>query len=193
MTKHVATLRELKQAAAMGRIQDAAYELLVSVGYEETKVTDIAAAAEVSPSSVYRYFGTKDGVFLWDPLEGPFMDLLEARLTECPPMEAVERAFLELVADLDPDNEALLRDRTQLLVSIPRLREAMRAMMSGFGDDLGGVLRGAGATDLEASVVAAATAAVLMAGVEVWARPGSTATLAEVTNEAFRSLQVASG
>jgi AcrR family transcriptional regulator len=193
MTKHVATLRELKQAAAMGRIQDAAYELLVSVGYEETKVTDIAAAAEVSPSSVYRYFGTKDGVFLWDPLEGPFMDLLEARLTEYPSMEAVERAFLELVADLDPDNEALLRDRTQVLVSIPRLREAMRAMMSGFGDDLGGVLRGAGATDLEASVVAAATAAVLMAGVEVWARPGSTATLAEVTNEAFRSLQVASG
>jgi AcrR family transcriptional regulator len=193
MTKHVATLRELKQAAAMGRIQDAAYELLASVGYEATKVTDIAAAAQVSPSSVYRYFGTKEGVFLWDPLEGPFMDLLEARLEEHPPMEAVERAFLELVADLEPDKEALLRERTQLLVSIPQLREAMRAMMSGFGDDLGGVLRRAGATDLEASVVAAATAAVLMAGVEVWSRPGSTATLAEVTNEAFRSLQVASG
>jgi AcrR family transcriptional regulator len=193
MTKHVATLRELKQAAAMGRIQDAAYELLASVGYEATKVTDIAAAAQVSPSSVYRYFGTKEGVFLWDPLEGPFMDLLEARLEEHPPMEAVERAFLELVADLEPDKEALLRERTQLLVSIPQLREAMRAMMSGFGDDLGGVLRRAGATDLEASVVAAATAAVLMAGVEVWSRPGSTAMLADVTNEAFRSLQVASG
>jgi len=193
MTKHVATLRELKQAAAMGRIQDAAYELLASVGYEATKVTDIAAAAEVSPSSVYRYFGTKDGVFLWDPLEGPFMDLLEANLEEHSPMEAVERAFLELVADLEPDNEVLLRERTQLLVSIPQLREAMRAMMRGFGDDLGGVLRRAGATDLEASVVAAATAAVLMTGVEVWARPGVTATLAEVTNEAFRSLQVASG
>ena len=193
MTKHVATLRELKQAAAMGRIQDAAYELLGSVGYEATKVTDIAAAAEVSPSSVYRYFGTKDGVFLWDPLEGPFMDLLEANLEEHPPMEAVERAFLELVADLEPDNEMLLRERTQLLVSIPQLREAMRAMMRGFGDDLGGVLRRAGATDLEASVVAAATAAVLMTGVEVWARPGVTATLAEVTNEAFRTLQIASG
>jgi AcrR family transcriptional regulator len=193
MTKHVATLRELKQAAAMGRIQDAAYELLASVGYEATKVTDIAAAAQVSPSSVYRYFGTKEGVFLWDPLEGPFMDLLEARLGEYPPMEAVERAFLELVADLEPDKEALLRERTQLLVSTPQLREAMRAMMSGFGDDLGGVLRRAGATDVEASVVAAATAAVLMAGVEVWSRPGSTAMLADVTNEAFRSLQVASG
>jgi AcrR family transcriptional regulator len=193
MTKHVATLRELKQAAAMGRIQDAAYELLASAGYEATKVTDIAAAAEVSPSSVYRYFGTKEGVFLWDPLEGPFMDLLEARLGEYPPMEAVERAFLELVADLEPDKEALLRERTQLLVSTPQLREAMRAMMSGFGDDLGGVLRRAGATDVEASVVAAATAAVLMAGVEVWSRPGSTAMLADVTNEAFRSLQVASG
>ena len=193
MTKHVATLRELKQAAAMGRIQDAAYELLASVGYEATKVTDIAAAAEVSPSSVYRYFGTKDGVFLWDPLEGPFMDLLEESLEEYPPMEAVERAFLELVVDLEPANEVLLRERTRLLVSIPQLRDAMRAMMSGFGDDLGGALRRAGASDLEASVVAAATTAVLMTGVEVWARLDSTATLAEVTNEAFRSLQVASG
>mgnify|MGYP001826376543 FL=1 len=193
MAKHVATLRELKQAAAMGRVQDAAYELLVAEGYEATKVTDIAAAAEVSPSSVYRYFGTKDGVFLWDPLEGPFMDLLEESLEEYPPMEAVERAFLELVADLGPANEVLLRERTRLLVSIPQLRDAMRAMMSGFGDDLGGALRRAGASDLEASVVAAATTAVLMTGVEVWARLDSTATLAEVTNEAFRSLQVASG
>jgi len=193
MTKHVATLRELKQAAAMGRIQDAAYELLVTEGYEATKVTDIAVAAEVSPSSVYRYFGTKDGVFLWDPLEGPFMDLLESNLEEVPAMEAVERAFLGLVVDLEPKNEELLRKRTELLLAIPQLREAMRAMMSGFGDELVGVLRRAGATDLEASVVAAATAAVLTAGVEHWARPGSKATLAEVTTEAFRSLEVASG
>jgi AcrR family transcriptional regulator len=193
MTKHVATLRELKQAAAMGRIQDAAYALLVTEGYEATKVTDIAAAAEVSPSSVYRHFGTKDGVFLWDPLEDPFLDLLEASLEENRPMEAVERAFLALVADLKPEKEEVLRDRTQLLLSIPQLREAMRATLSGFGDELSAVFRRAGATDLEARVVAAATTAVLMAGVEHWARPGSNATLAAVTSEAFRSLEVASG
>jgi AcrR family transcriptional regulator len=193
MSRHVATLRELKQAAAMGRIQDAAYELLVSAGYEATKVTDIAAVAEVSPSSVYRYFGTKDGVYLWDPLEGPFLEVLSAWLTEKPPMEAVERAFVELLDDLAPDAEELLRERTELLLATPQLREAMRALMSGFGDELSDAFRRAGATDLEASVVAAATAAVLMSGVEHWARPGATATLAEVTNEAFRSLQVASG
>jgi len=191
MSESTMTLRQRKQSAAMQRIQEAAFTMLAERGYEATKVTDIAHAAEVSPSSVYRYFGTKDGVFVWDPLEGPFMDLLEVNLGGRPAMEAVEVTFLAVVGDLSPGDEAVLRARTQAILATPLLREAMRAMLGGVGDDLGSSLLRGGADPLEARVVAAATGAVLLAAVEHWARPGSTDTLAEVTIEVFRSLRVA--
>ena len=185
------TLRQRKQAVAMARIQEAAFALLAERGYEATKVVDIAAAAEVSPSSVYRYFGTKDGVFVWDPLEGPFMSLLEENLAGRSAMEAVELTFLALVTGLDPDDDAVLRERTRVILATPPLRDAMRTMLGGFGDDLGDALGRGGADPLESGVVAAATGAALMAAVEQWARPGSDDTQADVTTQVFRSLRVA--
>jgi len=189
MLEDTLPLRRRKQLAAMERIQQAAFTLLTERGYEATKVTDIAAAAEVSPSSVYRYFDTKDGVFAWDPLGDPFTVLLEGHLGDLPPMDAVEAAFLEVAATLDPQLEAILRERTRLLLSIPQLRAAMRAMINGFGDELATLFVRGGIPELDAQVVAAATAARLMVGVEYWAGPESEATLAEVAGDIFHALR----
>ena len=133
---------------------------------------------------MYRYFGTKDGVFVWDPLEGPFMDLLEVEPRGRPAMEAVERDVSR--GGRRSETRTMKRccgSALALFWRTPPLREAMRAMLGGFGDDLADALRRGGADPLEAGVVAAATGAVLLAAVEHWARPGSTDTLAEVTIE----------
>ncbi|PID53113.1 MAG: TetR family transcriptional regulator, partial [Micrococcales bacterium] len=51
------SLRARKKAAAMRHIQQVALELISSKGFDKVTVEEVAAAAEVSPSSIYRYFG----------------------------------------------------------------------------------------------------------------------------------------
>jgi AcrR family transcriptional regulator len=45
------------------RIAQAAAALFAAKGYERTSVRDIAAAAEIDPAMVLRYFGSKDALF----------------------------------------------------------------------------------------------------------------------------------
>ncbi len=45
------------------RIAEAAAALFAAKGYERTSVRDIAAAAEIDPAMVLRYFGSKDALF----------------------------------------------------------------------------------------------------------------------------------
>lgn len=173
----------------MARIQEAAYDLLEERGFEETKVTDIAAAAEVSPSSVYRYFGTKEGVFLWDPLAGPFAENLAVLLPEQSPMAAVEAALDDAISDLDRAEEEALRHRTRLLLSVPRLRESMRTALHRFGDELAALFREKGLSELESRIAAVVTVDGMLVGVERWAGPDAAASLRDVSRESFAALR----
>ncbi|MGA9598513.1 MAG: helix-turn-helix domain-containing protein, partial [Acidimicrobiia bacterium] len=60
MTTDKIPLRQRKKERARLAIQAAALTLFEDQGYDNTTVEQIAAVAEVSPSTVYRYFTTKD-------------------------------------------------------------------------------------------------------------------------------------
>ena len=53
-------LRERKKLKTRVAIRGAAYRLISEQGYEATSVEQIAEAAEVSPSTVFRYFPAKE-------------------------------------------------------------------------------------------------------------------------------------
>ena len=57
-------LRERKKQRTRAMLIDAAMDLCLKQGYEQTTVEQIAAAADVSPRTFSRYFATKDAVFL---------------------------------------------------------------------------------------------------------------------------------
>lgn len=59
-------LRERWRLKAMQTIQERALDLFDEKGFGAVTIEEIAAAAEVSPSSVYRYFGTKEGILVAD-------------------------------------------------------------------------------------------------------------------------------
>lgn len=57
-------LRELKRERTRRLISDKAFELFTDHGFGRTTVEQIAAAAEVGPSTLYRYFPTKEMLVL---------------------------------------------------------------------------------------------------------------------------------
>ncbi|GAA2808007.1 TetR family transcriptional regulator [Kribbella solani] len=57
-------LRELKRERTRRLIADKAFELFSDHGFGRTTVEQIAAAAEVGPSTLYRYFPTKETLVL---------------------------------------------------------------------------------------------------------------------------------
>src|SRR5260370_30989476 len=62
-------LRERKKARTRAAIQRHALRLFRGQGYDETTVSEIAEAAEVSESTFFRYFPTKEDVVLWDDFD----------------------------------------------------------------------------------------------------------------------------
>ncbi|HUJ75276.1 MAG TPA: TetR family transcriptional regulator, partial [bacterium] len=66
-------LRERKKAKTRAVIQQHALRLMKEQGYQATTVEQIAEAAEVSPSTFFRYFPTKEDVVLYDVLDPVLM------------------------------------------------------------------------------------------------------------------------
>ena len=59
----MASLRERNRRLTMEHIQDVAFGLFEEKGYREVTITEITHAAEVAPSTFYRLFQTKEGLF----------------------------------------------------------------------------------------------------------------------------------
>ena len=73
-------LRQRKKQAAMRHIQHTALELFEKKGFDNVTVEQVAEAAEVSPSSIYRYFTTKEGLVLHDEHDERFLGTVMAEL-----------------------------------------------------------------------------------------------------------------
>ena len=106
---HTSDLRERKRLASMRRIQDIALDLFESEGYGTVTIERIAAAADVSPSSVYRYFGTKEQIVLWDEYDPVWIGELLDEISAQPPMDALRRAVEVLIIGPLTTDEAYVR------------------------------------------------------------------------------------
>jgi AcrR family transcriptional regulator len=60
-----AGLRARKKTRTRHAIADAAISLFLAHGFDQVSVTDIAAAAEVSKPTLFRYFATKEDMLLY--------------------------------------------------------------------------------------------------------------------------------
>jgi AcrR family transcriptional regulator len=118
-------LRERKKAKTRDAIQRHALRLFREQGYSATTVDQIAAAAEISPSTFFRYFPTKEETVLYDPLDPLLIEIAVNQPPELSPIGAL-RATLRLAAEhLDPEEWARERERQLLVFSEPELRSAM--------------------------------------------------------------------
>ena len=118
-------LRERKKARTRAEIQRHALRLFRERGYEATTVSEIAEAAEVSQSTFFRYFPAKEDVVLTDDFDEPLWEAFMAQPSELSPAQAMRQAVRAVLGELGPEERAELRERTELIFSVPELKAAM--------------------------------------------------------------------
>ncbi len=116
------SLRERKKAKTRVAIQRHALRLFQKQGYGETTIEQIAEAAEVSPSTFFRYFPTKEDVVLWDNYDPLIVDTIREQPIDVSPIRALRQAFLTVWHQLSEEDVAEQFQRTTLIVSVPELR-----------------------------------------------------------------------
>ncbi|WP_369273105.1 TetR/AcrR family transcriptional regulator [Streptomyces sp. R11] len=130
-------LRERKKIKTRTAIRDATYALIKEQGYDATTIEQIAERAEVSPSTVFRYFPTKEDIVLTDEYDPILLQELRKRPADEPWMESLRYVMkLAIGAATEEDPEAV-RLRSHLLVQVPAVRSRMLESMSATGRMLG--------------------------------------------------------
>ncbi|MFA9445815.1 TetR/AcrR family transcriptional regulator [Egicoccus sp. AB-alg6-2] len=184
-------LRQRKRLAAMRRVQQHAVALFTAHGFDAVTVEQVAAAAEVSPVSLYRWFGTKERLVLWDDYDPDLFAAVAARLSAQPPLEAVRDALVdELGRIYDADRELVLA-RTRLAHREPALVAAgshdLRALHTALTQLFGRA--GPGRDPLEHEVLAATCVGVLTTAISRWQEEDGRRPLADHVVAGFEVLR----
>jgi AcrR family transcriptional regulator len=122
-------LRERKKARTRANIQREALRLFQRDGYAATSVESIAAAADVSPSTFFRYFPTKEDVVLSDFVDKDTIERFVDAPAELDLLEALAHAVRTAVTEMPEEDLALEQLRNRLIRTVPELRRGMLAEM----------------------------------------------------------------
>lgn len=178
-------LRERKKIKTRTAIRKATYRLVLEQGYDATTVEQIAEAAEVSPSTVFRYFPTKEDIVVTDEYDPILEEELRARPVDEPLFEslryvlhgAVERS---VSGEYETPEEMRLRGR--LMVEVPAVRSRMSESMSVTGAMMCRVVAertGRDPGDLEVRVYCMGVVGALLEASRYWAEHGQQGDIGE--------------
>lgn len=118
-------LRERKKLRTRAAIQKEALRLFLKKGYEETTIEDIAEAVEISPSTFFNYFPNKEAVVFQDDLDPLILAAMNAAPPSANPIGALRIAMKKVMGGLSVSDDALVRERIELVTKTPELRAAM--------------------------------------------------------------------
>jgi AcrR family transcriptional regulator len=115
-------LRERKKARTRASIREHAVRLFREQGYQATTVEQIAAAAEVSPSTFFRYFPTKEDVVLQDDMDTRLVEAFERQPAGLGPLPAIRAAIRQVMASYSAADLELISETSALTVTVPEVR-----------------------------------------------------------------------
>jgi AcrR family transcriptional regulator len=123
-------LRERKKARTRATIQACALRLFREQGYDATTIEQIIDAADVSETTFFRYFPTKEDVVLDDDYDPLLIEAFQAQPPQVPPVQALRAAFAAVFAGMSGLQRAEQRERIALILTVPRLRATMLDQIS---------------------------------------------------------------
>jgi AcrR family transcriptional regulator len=187
-------LRERKKAQTREAILDAAITLYERNGYDATTVEEIAAEANVSPRTFFRYFDTKlETIMEQSEAEvGEFQRLVRERPPEESALEAVHHVVRQkLVVEMLDEGTRLARE-LRVVMSTASLRSSAQEHLREHQDSLVPVLAerlGVAPDAVAAHVMAAVITTTVWTVFERWAAEGGDPDrLAPLMDEAFAFL-----
>ncbi|WSL55452.1 TetR family transcriptional regulator [Streptomyces sp. NBC_01725] len=185
-------LRERKKLKTRAAIREATYRLIGERGYEATTIEQIAAEAEVSPSTVFRYFPAKEDIVLTDEFDSAMAAAVRARPAGEPPLEAVRAVLRQAVETVLADRPEEFARRGRLLVEIPAVRARMTETMAESSLLLSRAVAdrtGREEGDLEVAVFTASVLAALREVTIYWAEHGQKDDPAVLVDQALDTLK----
>ncbi|MDN3351682.1 TetR family transcriptional regulator [Actinomadura sp. DC4] len=114
-------LRERKKAKTKAAIQEHAVRLFRAQGYDATTVEQIAEAAEVSPSTVFRYYPTKEDLVITDDYDPVLIAAFRAQPPGLSPIQVLRGALRETFVAMSSGELNVQRERILLVLSVPAL------------------------------------------------------------------------
>lgn len=190
----MAGLREQWRRTAVRTIQERALDLFDERGFGAVTIEEVAVAAGVSPSSVYRYFGTKEGLVVADEFDALSPDALAALLDPADPVGSlveVVRRYEAVPADDDARSGAAGPwRRVRYFFTEPSVRAAALATLDRAAARVAPLLeRDGGPGPAQARVLAHALAFGYFAALETWHDDGGTRPIAEYVAEGLAPLR----
>ena len=183
-------LRERRKRLTATELEAAAFRLFGERGFDSVTVDDIAAEADVSRRTFFRYFASKEDVLLADHLVqlARLREAMTARPADEPVLTALRNALLSMSSDFE-DRKEMIMLRGRIMRDTPSLQarslvhqkaweDAMQLMVA---ERLGvdPVL------DLRPGVVSAATLAAMRVAFTNWLTTGAEGDLIALTAEAL--------
>ena len=159
-------LRARKKVRTRSAIQHHALRLFREQGYEQTTVSQIAQAAEVSESTFFRYFASKEATVLEDDFDAALFELLRAQPLELNPIAAMRQAVRGAFGGITASDLEDALSRTELILSHPELKGAVMSQLVDAIDQLAGLFAermGASAEDISVRTLAGAVVGALLA------------------------------
>jgi AcrR family transcriptional regulator len=185
-------LRERKKIKTRQAIRAATYALIEEQGYDATTIEQIADRAEVSPSTVFRYFPTKEDIVVtdeWDPVMTAELRARPGDESWADVLRHVMRTALNLSLAEGPE---VTRLRARLGVEVPAVRARMMESMAATGRLLREALAERSGLDpdgLELRVFAMSVMGGLMEVSHYWAETGHRDDIRELADRALDVLE----
>jgi AcrR family transcriptional regulator len=175
---------------ASARLRQAAMELYVERGFEQTTVVEIAQRAGLTARTFFRYFTDKREVLFAGSvsLQDQIVDALDAAPDSASPMEAISAALDAAAAALGQGRE-YARQRQAVIAANTELQERELIKMASLSLALADALRRRGVSDANANLAGEAGVAVFRVAFERWVSEPGDQNLAQIMRESLSQLK----
>jgi AcrR family transcriptional regulator len=175
---------------ARGRLEQAALELYVERGFEQTTVAEIAQRAGLTERTFFRHFADKREVLFQGAAS--LQELLVNTVASAPdpstPIDAIAAA-LEAAGTVLGERPERARQRQTVIAANPELRERELIKLASLASALAGALRARGVRDPTAGLAAEAGIAVFKIAFERWADESNQRDLPRLMRESLDELR----
>lgn len=188
----VAGLREMKKQRTRAAIQEHALRLFTRQGYDATTIEQIAAAAEVSPATFFRYFPTKEDLLIHDDFDPVLVAALAEAPEELSPVRAMRHAMRQTFDSMPVGEQARARVRMKMIMSVPSARARSIDNIMASVDLIAAPLArrlDAPATDPRVRALAGGLIGAMLAAGLSWAGDDGSGDLRDAVDEALAALE----